>query len=165
MCAFSFLSFNNISFFPFDNTDSVKFVQPYLHESRHLHALKRARSSSGRFLNTKNLQQSPSIISELPSASQCVQTWNNLTNTSPVLSEFLRSENCRDSTSNSNTTNTTTCSDVTRATNKSQMSDDESNLRLCGRYSSSSYIGSNMQSFSIGHVSGDEKQHSLSVFM
>ncbi|KAK7256715.1 hypothetical protein RIF29_30173 [Crotalaria pallida] len=31
---------------------------PYLHESRHLHALKRARGSGGRFLNTKKLQES-----------------------------------------------------------------------------------------------------------
>lgn len=33
-------------------------IQPYLHESRHVHALKRPRGSGGRFLNTKKLQES-----------------------------------------------------------------------------------------------------------
>lgn len=33
-------------------------MQPYLHESRHRHALNRARGSGGRFLNTKKLQGS-----------------------------------------------------------------------------------------------------------
>ncbi|KAE8656238.1 Nuclear transcription factor Y subunit A-6 [Hibiscus syriacus] len=39
----------------------LKVRKPYLHESRHLHALKRARARGGQFLNTKKLQQSKSI--------------------------------------------------------------------------------------------------------
>ncbi|XP_059633185.1 nuclear transcription factor Y subunit A-3-like isoform X2 [Cornus florida] len=51
----------------------VKNRKPYLHESRHLHALNRVRGSGGRFLSTKKLQQSeqsPTTNSHYPSGSR-----------------------------------------------------------------------------------------------
>ncbi|XP_042512112.1 nuclear transcription factor Y subunit A-7-like [Macadamia integrifolia] len=82
----------------------IKDRKPYLHESRHLHALKRARGSGGRFLNTKK-QSNPSAATDGEDASDSghLHLGGNLSE-----SEVVQSENRNGGTS---------CSDVTSVSN------------------------------------------------
>ena len=78
-------------------------LQPYLHESRHIHALNRVRGSGGRFLSKKKLQESD------PTPSQC-----NVTDTihSHVKNDASELESYQSGTGQSGASNTT-CSDIT----------------------------------------------------
>ena len=88
----------------------LKLVQPYLHESRHLHALKRPRGAGGRFLNMSKLQEpkpsSPSTDALIAGSAQPPFNGNNTSE-----SEVHQPENNREGAS------TTSCSDVTSGSN------------------------------------------------
>ncbi|XP_058078501.1 nuclear transcription factor Y subunit A-3-like isoform X1 [Magnolia sinica] len=86
----------------------IKDRKPYLHESRHRHAINRPRGSGGRFLNTKKLQQSkltPTTTTDSHNLSDPVLQLGGI-----LESDVLRSEN-------SNTGASATCSDVTSVSN------------------------------------------------
>ncbi|GKU88630.1 hypothetical protein SLEP1_g2867 [Rubroshorea leprosula] len=61
---------------------AVKVRKPYLHESRHLHAMKRARGCGGRFLNTKKLNSDVAN----PTSEKCMNADENLSSGSANLS-------------------------------------------------------------------------------
>ncbi|KAL6558643.1 hypothetical protein OROMI_018993 [Orobanche minor] len=105
----------------------VKNRKPYLHESRHQHALNRVRGSGGRFLSSKKDQSSDSTSSHSSSS-------NNNNNDNNASNSFL-SENYNDKYDSAAST---TMESTARASNGDAISHQEDD----GRYPSSNMQGS-----------------------
>ncbi|KAG4141397.1 hypothetical protein ERO13_D06G073800v2 [Gossypium hirsutum] len=87
----------------------VKSRKPYLHESRHLHAVNRARGSGGRFLSKKKLQQPHHPTSNPSSHSISDASCLDRKNSGSELESHLHVGGCSSSS--------TSCSDISSASN------------------------------------------------
>lgn len=140
--------FDWLKCYSFDVT--LKFLKPYLHESRHLHALRRARGSGGRFLNAKQLQESnPKLSSHGLDATGSAELHlaGNMSE-----SEIHQPENHRDGAS------TTSCSDITSASNSDDIFQ-QPEFKFSGY---PSHVVGTMQGRSVG-MHGGGSQHHLPV--
>ncbi|KAB2029143.1 hypothetical protein ES319_D05G143200v1 [Gossypium barbadense] len=90
----------------------IKVRKPYMHESRHLHAIKRARGSGGQFLNTKKLQSKSTPTSHGPDMSRSTQLHLSA---NISVTDVHQPENFKDSGS------ANSCSDVTSASNSDEI--------------------------------------------
>lgn len=130
--------------------------QPYLHESRHVHALKRARGAGGRFLNAKKLEESK-LASQNKNHSQNVSTSYtclNLNANMPESKMHDQVENYKDD-----------ASDVKYGSNRKEMFQQQQELefRLCSY--PSSQTGRNMQDYTSDKNVGANQRHRLSILM
>lgn len=126
-------------------------LQPYLHESRHVHALKRARGSGGRFLNMKKLQGSkPNSTSHRVDVSGSAQLHLTGNMSEPNVHE---ADNYRDGAS------TTSCSDITSTSNSIDIFPRQ-DFRFSGY---PSHMGGTLQVPLVDFHGGGNQQH-VSIF-